>query len=148
MPGDVRLIRVHIYQRPIVASADQLLAARDTCEPCHSPEQCHGDKTRRIVEYADDEKNSESVTTLRVHVGGDGRRGLATGTHWHMNVANTIEYVATDRDRQVIPYVRMTDRDGVVREYVADGAAPEPLAVGARHRMDCMDWSTNGSSTS
>jgi hypothetical protein len=128
------------YPRPIVASAGQLLPARDTCERCHWPPQVHGDKVRRIAEYADDEKNTESVTTLRVHVGGgDGRRGLATGIHWHMNVANAIEFIATDRERQQIPYVRMTDRDGVVREYLAEGATPAVIAAGARHRMDCTD---------
>ena len=128
------------YPRPIVASAEQLLPARDTCEQCHWPQQFHGDKVRRFVEYADDEKNTESVTTVRVHVGGgDGRRGLATGIHWHMNVANEIEFTATDKERQQIPYVRMTDRQGVVREYLAAGATPASIAAGTRHRMDCTD---------
>jgi hypothetical protein len=136
----VLAVTFHTYPRPIVASAAQLLPARDTCEQCHWPEQFHGDKIRRVVEYADDEKNTESVTTLRVHVGGgDGRRGPATGIHWHMNVANDIEYVATDNNRQTIPYVRMTDRQGAVREYVVDGVTPESLAKGERRRMDCMD---------
>ncbi|MEO8257297.1 MAG: hypothetical protein ABI868_08130 [Acidobacteriota bacterium] len=35
------------YPRPIVASADQLLAAGDTCEQCEWPEQFHGDTVRR-----------------------------------------------------------------------------------------------------
>jgi hypothetical protein len=123
-----------------VARPAQLLPARDTCEQCHSPEQFHGDKVRRIVEYADDEKNTESVTTLQVHVGGgDGRRGPATGIHWHMNVANDIEYIATDNDRQTIPYVRTKDRQGVVREYTVAAATPEFVAQGERRRMDCMD---------
>ena len=44
------------------------------------------------------------MTTLQVHVGGgDGRLGTASGIHWHMNVANEIEYIATDDERQVIP---------------------------------------------
>jgi hypothetical protein len=142
LAGTRRLLAVSFgtYPRPIVASAAQLLAARDTCEHCHWPEQFHGDKIRRIVDYADDEKNTASVTTLQVHVGGgDGRRGTATGIHWHMNVANEIEYIAADADRQVIPYVRMKDREGVVREYVADGATPDRFAGRARHRMDCTD---------
>ena len=128
------------YPRPIVAAPDKLLPAGDTCERCHWPEQFHGDTVRRIVEYANDEKNTESVTTLRLHVGGgDGRLGTASGIHWHMNVANEIEYIATDVERQVIPYVRMKDRDGTVREYVADGVTPEQIATGERRRMDCTD---------
>jgi hypothetical protein len=128
------------YPRPIVAAPDQLLSAGETCERCHWPAQVHGDTVRRIVEYANDEKNTESVTTLRVHVGGgDGRLGTASGIHWHMNVANEIEYIATDVERQVIPYVRIKARDGTVREYVTEGATPEQIASGSRRRMDCTD---------
>jgi hypothetical protein len=123
-----------------VPFASQLPTARDTCERCHWPEQFHGDKIRRVTEYADNEKNVESVTTLRLHVGGgDGRHGTATGIHWHMNVANEIEYVATDRARQSIPYVRMKARDGSVQEFMIPGTTPEQLAKGERRRMDCMD---------
>jgi hypothetical protein len=142
LAGTRRVLAVtfHTYPRPIVASPAQLLPARDTCEQCHWPEEFHGDKIRRVVEYADDEKNTESAMTLRVHVGGgDGRRGLATGIHWHMNIANDIEYIAADNDRQTIPYVRMTDRQGAVREYMVDSVTPGWLAKGERRRMDCTD---------
>jgi hypothetical protein len=128
------------YPQPIVPAASQLPAARDICERCHWPEQFHGDKIRRVSEYADNEKNAESVTTLRIHVGGgDGRHGAATGIHWHMNVANEIEYIATDRERQTIPYVRMKARDGSVEEFIVAGTTPEQLAKGQRRRMDCTD---------
>ena len=113
LAGTRRVLAVALnnYPRPVVATPEQLVSAADSCQQCHWPELFHGDKVRRISEYADDEKNTESVTTLHVHVGGgNGRIGLATGIHWHMNVGNTIEFVATDTDRQTIPYVRMTDR--------------------------------------
>jgi nitrate/TMAO reductase-like tetraheme cytochrome c subunit len=128
------------YSRPIGAPVRNMRPARETCEQCHWSEKIHGDKLRRIVEYGDDEKNTASVTTLQVHVGGGSERlGIATGIHWHMNLANEIEYVATDDKRQVIPYVRLTDRSGAVREYVADGVTPEMVAKGERRRMDCID---------
>jgi hypothetical protein len=128
------------YSRPIVPEPSQLVKADETCERCHSPAQYHGDTIRRVVEFADDEKNTQTVTTLKVHVGGgDERRGLATGIHWHMNIANDIEYIAADKTRQTIPWVRMKDRDGRVREFVVAGTTPEQLAKGERRRMDCMD---------
>jgi len=128
------------YPRPIPEPAKTLRPARETCEQCHWPEKFHGDKTRRIYEYAEDEANTESVTTLQVHVGGGSERlGIATGIHWHMNVANEVEYIATDYKRQTIAWVRMKDRFGAVREYTADGVTPEQLARGQRRRMDCMD---------
>ena len=142
LAGTRRVLAVasHSYSRPIVAAADQLLSAGVTCEECHWSEKLHGDKIRRIAEYADDEHNTESITTLRVHVGGgNAALGTATGIHWHMNLANEIEYVAGDNDRQVIPYVRIKDREGRVTEYFASGVTPEQIAAGQRRRMDCMD---------
>lgn len=126
--------------RPIPAPVEAMRPASDTCERCHRPEKLHGDKIKRVYEYADDEQNTETVTTLRVHVGGGSARlGIATGIHWHMNLANEVEYIATDEARLEIPYVRVKDRFGSVREYVAEGMAPEQFAAGARRRMDCMD---------
>jgi hypothetical protein len=133
-------VTLHTYSRPIPSPVQNLRPARDTCEQCHWPEKFHGDKIRRVSEYANDEKNTESVTTLDVHVGGGSERlGLAQGIHWHMNVANQVEYIATDDKRQVIPWVRLKDRFGQVREFAADGVTPEQLAKGERRRMDCMD---------
>ena len=133
-------VTLNTFSRPIPSPVQNLRPARDTCEQCHWPEKFHGDKIQRIFEYAEDEANTESVTTLDVHVGGGSERlGIATGIHWHMNVANEIEYIATDDKRQVIPYVRLKDRFGNVREYTAEGVTPDQLAKGERRRMDCMD---------
>ena len=128
------------YSRPIGAPVRNMVPARETCEQCHWPEKFHGDKLRRIVEYGDDEKNTASTTTLQVHVGGGSDRiGMTSGIHWHMNIANEIEYIATDDKRQVIPYVRVRDRAGNVREYVAEGVSLDHLPKGERRRMDCID---------
>ena len=128
------------YPRPIPVPVRNMRPARDTCEQCHWPEKIHGDKIRVIHEYAADEKNTETVTTLQVHVGGGSERlGIARGIHWHMNLANEVEYISTDDKRQVIPWVRVKDRLGGVREYTAEGVTPDQLAKGERRRMDCMD---------
>jgi hypothetical protein len=128
------------YPRPIPVPVRNMRPARDTCEQCHWPEKIHGDKTRVIHEYAADEKSTETVTTLQVHVGGGSERlGIAQGIHWHMNIANEVEYISTDDKRQVIPWVRVKDRLGNVREYVAEGVTSDQLAKGERRRMDCMD---------
>src|ERR1017187_5256255 len=50
--------------------------------------------------------------------GGDATHGPVGGIHWHMNVGNKIEYVASDEARQKIPYVRVTElSQGVVTEF-------------------------------
>jgi nitrate/TMAO reductase-like tetraheme cytochrome c subunit len=136
----VLAVTFHTYSRPIPSPVQNLRPARDTCEQCHWPEKFHGDKVRRIYEFAADEKNTESVTVMQVHVGGGSARlGIAQGIHWHMNVANEVEYIATDDKRQVIPWVRVKDRFGNVREFSAEGVTAEQLAKGERRRMDCMD---------
>jgi NapC/NirT cytochrome c family, N-terminal region len=136
----VLAVSFHTYSRPIPSPVQNLRPARDTCEQCHWPEKFHGDKVRRIYEFAADEKNTESVTVMQVHVGGGSERlGIAQGIHWHMNVANEVEYIATDDRRQVIPWVRVKDRFGNIREFSAEGVTAEQLAKGERRRMDCMD---------
>ena len=50
-----------------------------------------------------------------------------------------VEYVSTDADRQTIPYVRVTDAQGQVREFTADGATSADIAKGQRRTMDCID---------
>jgi len=125
---------------PMPSPVHSMRPARDTCEQCHWPEKQHGDKTRLIEEFADDEQNTGTVTKLLVHVGGGSAAlGIGTGIHWHMNVDNEIEYVAADETRATIPYVRLKDRSGKVREFVAEGATPDQIASGQRRRMDCMD---------
>ena len=128
------------YSRPIPSPVRDLRPARDTCEQCHWPEKFHGDKVDVIREYGNDEKNTESVTRLMVHVGGGSPRlGVSSGIHWHMSVANRIEYVATDPQRQTIPYVRLVDERGNIREFRAPGASDDQIAKGERRVMDCMD---------
>jgi len=133
-------VTFHTYPKPIPSPVQAMRPAQDTCEQCHWPGKFHGDVARRFVDYADDENNTESITTLQVHVGGsDPQWGTGQGIHWHMNIASEVEYIATDEARQVIPWVRVTDRSGHVREYIVDGAMPGDLQKRERRRMDCMD---------
>ena len=75
-----------------------------------------------------------------VHVGGGSERlGIASGIHWHMNVANEIEYV--DHRRQA------ADHSLRAAEGLAGQRARVPrrrrhrrsAGKGERRRMDCMD---------
>jgi cytochrome c556 len=64
--------------------------------------------------------------------------GQTTGIHWHADPATVVEYIATDDQRQTIPWVRVTDGKGGVREYTA-GTVSDALARGERRRMECTD---------
>jgi hypothetical protein len=124
--------------KPVPPPPELIRPATETCARCHWPEKFHGDKLRVIREYSNDEQNTESTTTLTMHIGG-GRAtaGTGSGIHWHMNLNNSVEFV--DAVDGVIPYVRTTDREGHVREYFANGATAAQVAAAPRHRMDCMD---------
>jgi hypothetical protein len=133
-------VTLNTFSRPIPSPVHNLRPARDTCEQCHWPAKFHGDIIRVRKEYASDEANSESTTTLRVHVGGgDERLGQVSGIHWHMVLANRIEYIATDDKRQVIPWVKFTDRFGKEKVFRAEGVTQAQLDRGERRTMDCVD---------
>jgi hypothetical protein len=139
LAGTRQLWHVITNRIPTPVDVREMRPARDTCQTCHWNEKPHGDELRTIREYSDDEKGTETVTTLQIHVGG-GRAALGAGAgiHWHMNIDNKVEFIATD-DRQTIPWVKFTDRNGTVKEYAVDGVTPETLAKGEYRTMDCMD---------
>ena len=125
--------------KPIPGVAD-MRPALEICGNCHWPERGIGDRLRVIREFADDEANSETATILQLHVGGPGQPTAAgRAIHWHADPRIAIEFIATDKDRQTIPWVKATDARGQVREYVTEGTTPEQLAQGERRTMDCLD---------
>lgn len=135
----VYAVMMNTHSRPIPSPVHDLRPARETCEQCHWPTQFHGDKLETRYEYADDEGNSETVTTLQLRIGGVDVNGQPRGIHWHVAEQNAIEYIALDRARQQIGYVKLTGPDGQVREYFADGVTEDQLAAGERRQMDCVD---------
>jgi nitrate/TMAO reductase-like tetraheme cytochrome c subunit len=127
------------YPRPIPGVAD-LRPALEVCGTCHWADKGFGDVIRAKREYADDEANTETATILQLHVGGpDAKTPSGRAIHWHANPNVRIEFVSTDAERQTIPYVRVTDTQGRVHEYTAEGAKPEDIAKGERRTMDCID---------
>jgi hypothetical protein len=136
------------HSRPIPSPVHNLRPARDTCEQCHWPDKFHGDRLRAFREYASDEENSESITLMRIHVGGGSESlGPVAGIHWHTAMANRIEYIATDETRNTIPWVRLTRPDGTSVDYVVEGVSDEALAAGERRLMDCVDCHNRPSHT-
>ena len=127
------------YSHPIQSPVHNLRPASGTCQQCHWPAKFHGDKVETFYDYADDEANTESVTTLRLRIGGRDGGGKARGIHWHVADENAIEYVSTDDKRQDIAWVRQSTPEGGVVEYRAEGVTDAAIANGQRRRMDCID---------
>jgi len=126
------------FARPIPPGAVVPFGGHNvTCGRCHQATRVPGDVVRIIRTYGDDEKNTESLTVLMMHVG----RGSAGGhwIHWHADPDTRVEYAYSDGARQTIPYVRVTRANGDVKEYFADGTSHEPAAQDQLRTMDCVD---------
>ena len=128
------------YERPIPGVVADFRPAQEVCGSCHWSGKNFGDAIRIKREYADDEANTETSTILQLHVGGPGAPTPdGRAIHWHADPKVQVEYVFTDADRQTIPYVRVTNAQGQVKEFTADGATPADIEKGQRRTMDCID---------
>src|SRR5712692_9500083 len=130
------------YSRPISTPVHNLRPARDTCEQCHWPEKFFGAQLKVFTNYGFDEQNTMRQRRMLINVGGGSpTTGLVTGIHWHMNIANEVNYISTDEHRQVILWVRIKDKQGNVTEYYDRNRSrtPEQIATADKRRMDCVD---------
>ncbi len=116
--GDLKHVTAtlfHNYEFPI--RAGDLRPARETCELCHFPDKFSDDSLREIRSFANDLDNTPISTFLTLKTGGGSeRQGLGKGIHWH--IQNQIQYLPTDPEEQSIPYVKVTEDDGSIKEYI------------------------------
>ncbi len=131
------------YPRPIETPIRNLRPSRVICEQCHWPEHFYSDNFVENTYFASDEANSRWKLDMLLKIGGgaDESRGTRAGVHYHMYVANRVEYVALDERRQEIPWIRTQEADGAVKVYRSsqgdfDAAALDTLEV---RTMDCID---------
>jgi nitrate/TMAO reductase-like tetraheme cytochrome c subunit len=128
------------YPRPIPTPVKNLRPAQETCEECHWPQKFVGNLEHTFYSFLSDETNTPFTVRMLLNVGGgDPTHGPVGGIHWHMNVGNKIEYLASDESRQKIPYVRLTElSQGVVTEFRSHRFT-NAVDEASLRRMDCMD---------
>lgn len=130
------------YPRPIPSPIKNLRPARETCEHCHWPEKFWGDRFKVNTHYGTDEKNTVRQIRMLIRTGGGTpATGFTSGIHWHMNIKNEIWYIASDAQRQDIPWVRIKDAQGRVTEYLSRDSdmTADQIEKAKKRRMDCMD---------
>jgi nitrate/TMAO reductase-like tetraheme cytochrome c subunit len=130
------------FPRPIPTPVHNLRPAQDTCEQCHWPKKFYGGQLKVFTHYANDEKNTQRQIRMLIKTGGgDPATGAPEGIHWHMNIANKIDYVSADEKHQTIPYIHVEDQQGRVTEYYAKDStlSKDQIAKAPRHHMDCVD---------
>ena len=132
------------YHRPIETPIQSLRPAKDTCLACHWPSKFFGSALRIWTHYGSDEKNTPWTIKMLLNIGGGNPAyGRIRGIHWHMEGVNTVEYIATDSKRMVIPWVRVSDQSGKVTVYRTEDKksriTDQQAASLPRRSMDCMD---------
>jgi len=127
------------FPRPVPTPIKNLRPAQDTCEQCHWPKKFVGNLDRTYNYFLADEENTPFTIRMTMKVGGaDPTHGPVGGIHWHMNVGNKVQYIATDKARQEIPWVRIVDDQGVVTVFKTPGFTNDVTGYEVR-TMDCMD---------
>ena len=130
------------YPKPIPTPIENLRPAQETCEQCHWPQKFFGNAERVNYHFMSDETNRPWTIRLLMKIGGgDAEHGRVGGIHWHMNIANRIEYIHTDSARQEIPWVRQTSPDGTVTVFQSesDSLSPAQMDSAEIRTMDCID---------
>ena len=133
----------HKYPQPIETPIQNLRPARETCERCHWPQKFYSRKLRSERAYLTDSLNTEWNCSLLMRIGPNySPMGLQEGIHWHINTNVRIEYIATTKDRESIPWVKYTNlKTGEVQIFQDTANMLDAKAIDTlEHRgMDCMD---------
>lgn len=132
-----------IYPRPIPTPISNLRPAQETCEQCHWPEKFYSHQLRIETHYLTDEENTQWDIHLIMKIGAEkSALGLIEGIHWHINPDVKIEYIATDEQRENLPWVRFTNRSTgeTIVYHDQDSPLSESEIENAEIRtMDCID---------
>ena len=135
-------VTFNTFPRPIPTPIRDLRPARETCEECHWPKKFIGFREIARSYFLSDEKSTPFQMRLLMKIGGEENSLMkGAGIHYHMLLANKVEYIARDPGRQKIAWVRIQREDGTVTEFNDND---EPLTDEERaklevRRMDCMD---------
>ncbi len=131
------------YPRPIETPIANLRPARETCEKCHWPSKFSSDKKLEKVYYPIDTTGAEPwMIQMDLKIGGgQSELGHTEGIHWHMNTANQVSYITTDKKREVIPWIKSTNLKGETRIFraVGFGMSDKDLKKLEERKMDCID---------
>jgi hypothetical protein len=130
------------YPKPIPTPIENLRPAQETCEQCHWPKHFFSEKMHKNTYFLSDEKNTRWTLDLLIKIGGGNiEAGPTSGIHWHMNIANELNYIATDSQRQSIPWIRSKNPDGKVVVYRStyNPLTDEQIRTLKTRRMDCID---------
>ncbi|GAB4327554.1 MAG: NapC/NirT family cytochrome c [Calditrichia bacterium] len=139
----VYAVLANVYPKPIPTPIHNLRPAREVCEQCHWPQKFYAHKLRLETHYIPDEQNTRWDIRLIMKIGAEhSAHGLKEGIHWHINPDISVEYVALDKKREEIPWVRLTNKKtGEVQIFQDEENPIEPAQLDTLEirTMDCID---------
>ncbi len=139
----VYAVLANVYPRPLSTPIKDLRPVQEDCQTCHWPRAFYGAKQRQFVHYQYDKSNSPWPINMLIKIGGGSpNTSLSAGIHWHMNTTVKVEYIARDKGRQDIPWVRLTDKATGMATVYQDREKPltqKEIADAETRTMDCMD---------
>ncbi len=130
------------YPRPILTPVVNLRPSEAVCEHCHGPKYQINQRLESRNYFLADKKNTRKTINLLLRMG---KADLTTQQpprmHWHSSTTEEIAYAATDRNRTVIPWVRVKRLDGKERVYrsIESKMSDAEAAKHEPRRMDCID---------
>ena len=131
------------YPQPIETPIENLRPAQETCEECHWPEKFYDHSLRVKHSFLADEANTGWVINMQIKTSSKEVMGeFEPGIHQHIDPNVRIEYIATDEDRQVIPWVRYTNlKTGETKIYTDEQnmLSEEQMDSLEVRTMDCLD---------
>ena len=130
------------YERPIPTPIVDMRPSKEVCEECHWPGRFVGYKEKVHNYFTKGEDSPQHQLRLLLKIGGTDTPFMkGFGIHYHMLSENKVEYVARDRQRQEISWVRVTHKDGSVVEYNHQEfpLTPEERKQLPVRRIECLD---------
>lgn len=131
------------FSRPVETPLHDLRPAMETCEKCHWPQKFYARSLWTNKYFLADSLNSEWDITLQMKTGPEfSALGLKEGIHWHINPAVDIEYISENDKRELITYVKYTNKaTGEVYTYRNENTpvTDSIIATSENRTMDCID---------
>ena len=139
----VYAVATKTYPSPIVTPLHDLRPARETCQKCHWPQKFYARNLQTNRHFLTDSLNSEWNVVLQMKIGPEvSDLGFTEGIHWHINPNVKIEYISENDKREVITYVKYTNKaTGEVTVYknpemeISDST----ISASSSRTMDCID---------
>ncbi len=132
----------NVYPRPIPIPIKDLMPVKTDCKQCHWPKRFVGAQLVKFDQYLYDKANTPWHIDMLLKTGGKKPGSEWAGIHWHTSTNVRVEYIARDKQKQDIPWVKVinkkTGNTTVYQDIVSPLSKKEIKTLKIR-TMDCVD---------